>query len=184
MQGPVPPRGGLGRFAASLGCALALLRAAPAGAVDAPPVPPATASAPESLKSDGSDADQHRVPHSRPRRATPQQAIDQAVRRMTAALDLDPGQQAALRSALVQERLDIRRVASDEAQAGGSKAERIRAVIDSTREKIRATLNDEQRKKYPGVTPADLLGPTHTDLDYWLRATQARPPEPAGRAVN
>ncbi len=111
------------------------------------------------------------TPHRRPRSA--RQGIDDSVRRLTRELDLAPEQQVRLRGILVEEHRQLR-----EAATGGppnaDHVGRTKQVLDRTRERIRGMLTDEQRKKYPGVTPSDLLGPAHADVEGWIRATQGK----------
>jgi len=101
------------------------------------------------------------------------------VSRMARELDLTADQQARLTRVLVAERVQLR-----EASTGGppeaDRVGRVKDILDRTRQKIRDILTAEQRQKYPGVTPSDLLGPAHADVEGWIRATQGKSPPPAG----
>lgn len=140
--------------------------------------------APDTLKSD-TPAGENRVarPSGHSRHRSAQQAVDEAVRRMTLALDLDPGQQERLRSLIVEEQRDLRKISTEGTQPDQDRAGQMKAVVDRTRGQIRSMLTDEQRKKYPGVTPSGLLGPAHTDLDHWLGVTQGNPGSVNGNAA-
>ncbi len=106
--------------------------------------------------------------------------LDQHVRALAQALDLDPEQQAGVRAILIKERvafLDLRR-------GGGQGAQDVvaasHAIVARTRNDIRELLNPEQRKKFFVDVPEGKLAPAQADLDYWRRATQS-PPDPTGK---
>ena len=120
----------------------------------------------------------------RPRvRLTEQQRVELEALRLAQALGLDAAQQARVKALLVDEHRELHQATVGDPQTQADRVGQVRAIVDRTREQIRSMLSDEQRKKYPGVTPTDLLGPTHTDLDYWTRATQQEPVSPSGSAT-
>lgn len=108
-------------------------------------------------------------------------SIEMTVSRLARELDLTADQQARLTHILIGERQQLH-----EAATGGppqaDRVGRVKDILDRTREKIRDILTVEQRKKYPGVTPSDLLGPAHADVEGWIRATQGKSPPPTGNA--
>jgi hypothetical protein len=110
-----------------------------------------------------------------PQRLTPEQVIDERVRRLATSLDLDETQQGRLREVLVNERREIQRLRTDNAHPGADRIGPMLAILEKTREEIRAMLNDEQRKKYPAPLPQNSTAPANADLDYWIRQTQPRP---------
>lgn len=160
--------------AMALACSLAAMICAPArGDEGAPPAaPPAAEPLQPARPTPGA------IGHSRHR--AERQRIDEAVSRMARSLDLDANQQHRLRGVLEEEHRELRKLRTESTPPDADRAGMTRAILDRTRQQIRDLLTEEQRKKYPDVTPRDLLGPTHTDLDQWLRATQAKPPAPSG----
>jgi len=94
-------------------------------------------------------------------------------------LALDEAQQARLRAVLQSERQQINRVLRDNPQPGADRVGPMLAILDRTREEIRAMLNEEQRKNYPAAVPRDSTAPANVDVDYWMRLTRPAPPEGA-----
>lgn len=142
-----------------------------AGSTDAAastPTPTAATAAPDEPRSSAS-------PHRRTRSS--RQVIDETVRSLTRDLTLDPDQQLRLRKLLLEEHRQLREAATS-GPANADRVGRIKAVLDQTRERIRGILTPEQQQRYPGVTPSDLLGPAHADVEGWIRATQRKPPVP------
>ena len=116
------------------------------------------------------------VPRTRPprypQRLTPEQVIDARVRRLTRSLDLDERQQARLRAVLQNERRQMRKLWIDNPRPAADRVGPALAIIDRTRDEIRAMLNEEQTKKYPAALPRESLGPANADLEHWMRQTQ------------
>jgi hypothetical protein len=112
-----------------------------------------------------------------PQRLTPEQVIDEQVRSLTKGLELNETQQAKLRAILENEHRQISQVRTGSPQGGADRVGLMLAVLDRTREEIRAMLNEEQRKKYPAAVPRGSTAPASADLDYWMRRTQPPPPQ-------
>lgn len=114
-----------------------------------------------------------------PQRLTPEQVIDARVRRLATGLDLDEAQQRRLREVLENERRQIRELRTGNPHPGADRIGPMLAILEKTREEIRAMLTDEQRQKYPAPVPQDSTAPANADLDYWIRQTQPRPQQGA-----
>jgi hypothetical protein len=115
-----------------------------------------------------------------PQRLTAAQVIEERVRRLTRVLDLNETQQARLAELLESERREIRRVWTENPRPQADRTGPTLAIIDRTRNEIRAMLNDEQKKKYPAAVPRDSLAPANADTEYWLRLIQSVPRQDAG----
>jgi hypothetical protein len=174
----------------ALGCAGGM------GAMGAEPLqaPPSAASAPEApgvadgpaneaatADSSAKGASQQEAPRVRekgpghPQRLTPEQLIDRRVRTLTKALELNEAQQSKLKEILQNEHRQLSQVRTGSTQAGADRVGMMLAVLDRTREEIRAMLNEEQKKKYPAAVPRGTTAPASADLDYWMRRTQPPP---------
>jgi hypothetical protein len=112
-----------------------------------------------------------------PQRLTPEQVIDERVQRLARSLDLDETQQAKLRGILENEHRQISTVRTESPPAGVDRVGLMLAILDRTREEIRAMLSEEQRKKYPAAVPRGSTAPASADLDFWMRRTQPPPPQ-------
>jgi hypothetical protein len=151
---------------------LAAAVGAPARAGDGAP-PPAVSPAAGAEPAQPSAPTPAASRHSRHR--TERQLIDEAVDRMTRSLDLDAAQQQRLRGVIEEEHRELWKLRTEATQPDADRAGMMKAVFDRTRQRIHDMLTEEQRKKYPGVTPTDVLGPAHADLDRWLRPKQPDP---------
>lgn len=150
---------------ATLGLSAAT-RAEDAGAVaavDAPADPPA----PEAAAARAGR-------HSPAARRTIAQGIDDSVHRLTVALDLDADQQQALRQILVDQRRRILKLRSPDAAAAPDRTATMLAIYDQTRARIRALLNDEQKKKYAIDVPRADLAPAQADMTKWMELQEAK----------
>jgi len=81
-------------------------------------------------------------------------------------------QQAAVKKILEQRQQETLRIRQDASISGGTRIERFRALQDQTVLRIRAVLNDEQKKKYDPlavrrVTPP----PDQKSVEDWLKVT-------------
>jgi hypothetical protein len=158
---------------------------APPSEASAPEAPGAAGPANEAATPDGSarGASQEEAPGVRakgprhPKRLTPEQVIDERVRSLTKGLELNEAQQAKLREILQNEHRQLNQVRTASTQAGADRVGMMLAVLERTREEIRAMLNEEQKKKYPAVVPRGSTAPASADLDYWMRRTQPAPPQ-------
>jgi hypothetical protein len=109
----------------------------------------------------------HQAPHHRSR-----PGLEDRVRTLSHALDLDARQQSELRKALVSQREEVRRIWGDASMPAANRISATRAISDKTEDRIRALLNDEQKNKYnpprqPREAAADSAEPTVED---WMNA--------------
>ena len=115
-------------------------------------------------------------PHRHPPAAhlTAAQRIDAHVRRLARGLDLDAGQQEKLRQILVDQHRQMLLLHGGNAAASGDVAGTTLAIYDQTKTRIRAILNDEQKKKYIVDVPREDLAPAQADLQHWMDLQEAR----------
>ena len=101
--------------------------------------------------------------------------IDDRVRVLARNLELNEAQQAAVKRILEQRQQETLRIRQDTSISGGARIERFRALQDQTVERIRAVLNEEQKKKYDPlavrrVTPAS----DQKSVEDWLKITNPK----------
>jgi hypothetical protein len=148
---------------------------APVPAAPDAPVPETNLPVPEtSVKSDtpGADIPRARVPRPQTHR-TVGQGIDETVRRMSRGLDLDPEQQGKLRDILLDQQRQIRKLRSENPQAGVDWAGATTGIVDQTKARIRAMLNKEQKEKYSTDVPREMTAPAQADLQHWMRIQES-----------
>lgn len=92
----------------------------------------------------GSDTKPQTRPPFRRRTVT----IDDQVKRFTESLDLSETQQSEVKQILEFRQQQTRRIRLDDSLSGAERISRIRGLQDSTVARIRAVLNDDQKKKY------------------------------------
>ncbi len=94
---------------------------------------------------------------------------------MTKELDLDAGQQAALKAILVEQRAEVSRVWADESVPAPVRIGATQTISERTAGRIRAILNDEQREKYMKAhrreTPVGVPG---ADVQKWMNKVEGR----------
>ena len=142
----------------------------PAGAAVPAADPSGAAAKPTAPQGESQKATRHRPPKS----LTPAQRIDENVRRLTRGLDLDPSQQEQFRQILVDQHRHIMALRSSQSTAPVDAAGASLAIYDQTKARIRAMLNDEQRKKYSVEVPRDELAPAQADLQHWMDLQEAK----------
>jgi hypothetical protein len=96
--------------------------------------------------------------------------LDSRVAMYTQALNLDVQQQAHLRSLLVQQREQVNRIWSDTDSTAAARVHATQFVANTTADRIRAMLNDEQRKRYnPPKAPRPIAeGAQATSIEKWM----------------
>ena len=119
-------------------------------------------------------ASTHVNPHRAVRHLTIAQSIDENVRRLARALDLDSEQQASLRQILVDQHRRITKLRGMTSSAQGDLNGMMLAVYDQTKARIRALLTDEQRQKYSVDVPRGDLAPAQADLRHWLDLQESK----------
>lgn len=98
--------------------------------------------------------------------------IDERVKVFAKNLDLNETQQAAVKGILEQRQQETLRIRLDPSIAGGARIARFRALQESTVERIRALLNDEQRKNYDPLAPRRIQpAPQQRSVEDWLKVT-------------
>ena len=103
-----------------------------------------------------------------PRRTT----IDDRVKAFATALDLSDGQKVAVKRILEQRQIEILRLRQDPSLSGSDRMARLRLLQDQTVERIRAVLNDEQKKKYnPLAVRERQPSADQKSVEEWLKTT-------------
>ena len=99
-------------------------------------------------------------------------SLDDRVRILAKALDLDPKQQSELRQLLEAQREQVRKVWSDTSLPAANRISATRAISDKTADHIRALLSEEQQKKYnPRGQPHDAAPDSSSrTVEDWMQA--------------
>ena len=98
--------------------------------------------------------------------------IDNRVRVLARSLDLNEAQQAAVKKILEQRQQETLRIRQDTSISGGARIERFRALQDNTVERIRAVLNEEQKRKYDPLAVRRIQpAPQQRSVEDWLKVT-------------
>jgi hypothetical protein len=87
-------------------------------------------------------------PMNRDKHLSTEERIEQRVRMMATALNLNANQQGQLRSLLMEQRSEVLKIRSDPSIAPEDRVGALLAVNARTAERIRAMLDQEQRNKY------------------------------------
>lgn len=96
------------------------------------------------------------------------------VKGMAKYLELDQKQRMALQKILEQRQQEVLQMRFAPLPAGSIQIDRFRAIQDRTVERIRAVLNEEQRKKYDLLTVRRLTPPQTVNVEDWLKAASTR----------
>jgi hypothetical protein len=108
--------------------------------------------------------------------------LNDRIRILTKALDLDAMQQSQLRSVLESQRAQLAKLWSDDTVPAEYRVGATRKISDQTADRIRALLTEEQRKKYnPHVEPHTTApGAGEKTVEDWMNAAKAKSsPTPA-----
>lgn len=98
--------------------------------------------------------------------------IDDRVKVFAKNLDLNQEQQAAVKKILEQRQQETLRIRQDSSISGAARIAQFRALQDNTVERIRAVLNDEQKKKYdPLAVRRRQPAPDQRSVEDWLKVT-------------
>ena len=99
-------------------------------------------------------------------------SLDDRVKTLAAALNLDEAQQVAVKRILEQRQQETLRLRHDTSITGSARIERLRALQDQTVQRIRLVLNDEQKKKYdPLAVRKAGAAPGQKSVEDWLKVT-------------
>lgn len=102
------------------------------------------------------------------------QSLDEAVRRLSTSLDLDPSQQAQLRQILVDQQREFLRLRRGAAAAQGDATSEMLAINGRTRARIRALLTDAQKSKYPADVQHNDMESAQASLRHWMQVQEAQ----------
>jgi len=121
-------------------------------------------------------------PSGQTQRTRQRSGIDGRVKVLAKNLDLNEAQQSAVKNILEQRRQETLRLRLDSSVTPSSRIARFRVLQDKTVERIRAVLNEEQRKKYDplvvrGIPPAQ----DQRSVEDWLRLSGDRTTGAAAR---
>jgi hypothetical protein len=108
-------------------------------------------------------------------------SVDDHLRRLTRNLDLDETQQSAVRKILVERQQQTLRIRQDETLSGNARIQEFRALQDDTVLRIRALLNEDQKKKYDPLASRRIQpAPDRRTVEDWLKVVtpqQTAPPQ-------
>lgn len=95
--------------------------------------------------------------------------LENRVQLMTKELELDAGQQIALRNVLIEHRTEVAKAWSDPSVPAAIRVGATQAVTEKTTARIRAMLTDEQREKYIKPHRHETAGGTSgDDVQTWM----------------
>jgi hypothetical protein len=145
---------------------------------------PAASQAPAQPPAPSVSAPSHAAP-ARPHGMYRRRTIDDRVKQLAKALDLNETQQAGVKAVLEHQQIQARKIQFEQGVDGNERIGRLRALQEDTVLRIRALLNDEQKKKYdplshaqPNATPSDSY------VDQWMKHHQPPAGQPAPAAKN
>ena len=99
--------------------------------------------------------------------------LDDNVKALTKALNLNEMQQQGVRSVLERQRLQVRRIQFDQTLSGEERIGQFRALQGETVLRIRALLNDEQKLKYDPLNHGTQTpGSSDSYVDQWMKYHQ------------
>lgn len=99
-------------------------------------------------------------------------SLDDRVKTLAAALNLDEAQQVAVKRILEQRQQETLQLRHDSSITGSTRIERLRALQDQTVQRIRLVLNDEQKKKYDPLAVRNAgPAPGQKSVEDWLKVT-------------
>jgi len=90
---------------------------------------------------------------------------------LTKRLGLSDAQQSALNNILEDRQQQTLRIRRDSSISGSVRIERFRALQDTTVQRIRALLTDEQKKRYDPLASRQLQSTPERSVEDWLKAT-------------
>lgn len=97
-------------------------------------------------------------------------AIDDRIKILAAALQLNDAQQAEIKKILQQRRQEMLQIRRNTGVSGSARIDQFRALQENTVQRIRAILNDEQKEKYDPLAARRIQQGTQVDLERWLAA--------------
>jgi hypothetical protein len=117
----------------------------------------------------------------RPRSAYRRRTMDDRVKSLAQALNLDETQQAGVKTVLERQQVQARKIQFDQSLDGAERIGKFRALQEDTAVRIRALLNDEQKQKYDPLNhPTQNGTSSDTYVDQWMKShQQSLAPQPA-----
>jgi hypothetical protein len=98
-------------------------------------------------------------------------SVDERVKSFAETLNLDPAQQAGVKAVLERQQREARQIQFDQSLSGAERIGRFRALQQDTVSRIRALLNDEQKKKYDPLNHGTTATISQPSVEEWLKAT-------------
>ena len=112
------------------------------------------------------------APQHQPRRQGSRPTLDERVSKFARSLDLNEAQQDAVKKILEQQQQEILQIRRDPSAVGRVGIDRFRSLQERTVERIRAVLNEEQKKKYDPLAPRRIpQTPEQPSVEDWLKVT-------------
>lgn len=102
--------------------------------------------------------------------------LDEQVKKFTSLLELDAKQESQVRMILKSRQEQLVSILRSQSPSRVDAVTQLRAINESTVARIRAVLNDEQKKKYDPLkhnTPSD--SQPQPSVDDWLQAMRSKP---------
>ena len=150
-----------------------LVTGLPKAHAQADPAPAASPGTPASSSATPSTT----APAARRQTAYRRNTLDARVKQLAKSLDLDQQQQAGVKTVLERQQLQARQIQFDPKISGEERIGRFRALQDDTVLRIRALLNDEQKKKYdPLAHEKQEAGSSDKYVDQWMKTHQRTGP--------
>jgi hypothetical protein len=101
--------------------------------------------------------------------------LEERVRTLSKALDLDAKQQLELRKVLEKQREQVKKVWADESVPAPYRIAETQAVGDRAADAIRSLLNEEQRKKFSPPKPTHgATGTARSNVEDWMGAEKPK----------
>jgi hypothetical protein len=114
-----------------------------------------------------------RAPAAPRRQSLRRHTLDDRVQQLAKSLDLNEKQQAGVKAVLERQQFQARQIQFDPNISGEERIGRFRALQDDTVLRIRALLDDEQKKKYdPLGHGKQEAGSSDKYVDQWMKSHQ------------
>jgi hypothetical protein len=97
--------------------------------------------------------------------------VDERVKSFSENLNLDPTQQAGVKAVLERQQREARQIQFDQSLSGTERIGRFRALQQDTVSRIRALLNEDQKKKYDPLNHGTAATASQPSVEDWLKAT-------------
>jgi len=98
-------------------------------------------------------------------------SLDDRVSQFAKSLDLSEAQQSAVKKILEQRQQQTLRIRLEPSISGSARISQFRALQESTVERIRAVLNEEQKKKYNPLVPRTIPQTPQPSVEDWIKVS-------------